>query len=119
MPRQLAGNTDPIDVPVVKNDDNTITLSFSPSKPDHYSIELKANGEAIPTGPFHVTFVKPVQPRESQNVAWVSEEDTAEKVSFKYKQRNVNAQIKLSVDSSQVEANDTKVSVEKLPLRDQ
>ena len=105
-------NTDPIDVPVVKNADNTITLCFSASKPDHYSIELKANGESIPTGPFNVTFIEPKKPRESQSTSWVPEEDTAERVSFKFERRNVNAQIKLSMDSSLVEASDTAISVQ-------
>ena len=108
---------EPFDVPVVKNSNNSITICVSANEPDRYTIQLKADGEPLPTGPFFVTFIEPIKiktPSETQTAKWEPKEERIVKVSYKYKRKIINAQVSLSVDSSMADAINTSIAVQEV-----
>ena len=52
----------PEEVEITKNDDGTFNVYFNPTRPDHYAVDVKLNGEHVPSSPFLVNYINPVDP---------------------------------------------------------
>ena len=52
----------PEDVKISKNEDGTFNVYFNPTTPDHYAIDVKLNGEHVPSSPFLINYITPVDP---------------------------------------------------------